>query len=194
MVEIVEEENAVGPPGLNPPAKSPLTLKEEGNRLFASTNFQEALAKYSEALDLADSDPLKAALQFNRASAFFRMCKFEECIQGCSEAIVLMPTYVKALFKRALAYEQLGRLDEALADLKRAGELDPELSRTEVATIQRIENKMDAKLELDKAEMMSSLKELGNKFLNNFGMSTDDFKLEKDPATGSYNLKMGKNS
>ena len=32
------------------------------------------------------------------------------------------------------------------------------------------------------------LKELGNGILGKFGMSLDNFKAEKDPTTGSYNI------
>ena len=33
------------------------------------------------------------------------------------------------------------------------------------------------------------LKELGNMVLGKFGLSVDNFKAEKDPATGSYSIK-----
>ena len=36
--------------------------------------------------------------------------------------------------------------------------------------------------------MLGKLKELGNGILGKFGMSLDNFKAEKDPATGSYNI------
>ena len=35
---------------------------------------------------------------------------------------------------------------------------------------------------------MGKLKDLGNSILGNFGMSLDNFKAEKDPTTGSYNI------
>ena len=43
------------------------------------------------------------------------------------------------------------------------------------------------KLEQQKEEL-GKLKELGNGILGKFGMSLDNFKAEKDPATGSYNI------
>ena len=37
-------------------------------------------------------------------------------------------------------------------------------------------------------EMLGKLKELGNSLLGKFGMSLDNFKAVKDPATGSYSI------
>jgi hypothetical protein len=39
-----------------------------------------------------------------------------------------------------------------------------------------------------KDEMMGKLKDFGNMFLNKFGMSTDDFKMQQDAGSGSYNV------
>lgn len=36
--------------------------------------------------------------------------------------------------------------------------------------------------------MLGKLSELGNTILGKFGLSLDNFKAQKDPATGSYNI------
>lgn len=38
------------------------------------------------------------------------------------------------------------------------------------------------------AEMLGKLKDLGNTILGKFGMSIDNFKANKDPATGGYSI------
>ena len=38
------------------------------------------------------------------------------------------------------------------------------------------------------SEMFGKLKDLGNSLLGRFGMSLDNFKAVKDPATGSYSI------
>ena len=58
------------------------------------------------------------------------------------------PDNVKALYRRATAYEQSGKYDEAKADLKRASEIDPEdkavpkLMARVAAQIKRQDDKM----------------------------------------------------
>lgn len=41
-------------------------------------------------------------------------------------------------------------------------------------------------------EVLGKLKDLGNSLLGRFGMSLDDFRAEKDPETGSYSIKFGR--
>ena len=52
----------------------------------------------------------------------------------------------------------------------------------------RLQVAAEKKAEELKEQMMGQLKELGNSLLGKFGMSLDNFKAEKDPNTGSYNI------
>ena len=53
----------------------------------------------------------------------------------------------------------------------------------------RLQRKHDEKLEEMKTEALGKLKELGNSFLGNFGMSLDSFKMEQDKTTGSWSIR-----
>jgi tetratricopeptide (TPR) repeat protein len=46
-------------------------------------------------------------------------------IEDCSKAVELNPVYLKAYIRRAQLYEEVEKLDEALADYKKVLELDP---------------------------------------------------------------------
>lgn len=48
-----------------------------------------------------------------------------------------------------------------------------------------------ADAERQQGEAMAALKDMGNAFLKPFGIDLNAFKAEKDPSTGSYNIKFG---
>ena len=128
-----------------------------------------------------------AVYHANRAACSLHLSRPAECVEDCTIAIMLHPKYVKAYLRRAAAHEVLEETEDALRDAKTALEVDPRnaAARREVSRLQKIE---DERLEKLKEETMGKLKDLGNSILGNFGMSLDNFKTVKDPATGSYSI------
>ena len=147
-------------------------------------------SKYSEALEAAPiTAPLQRAIYFsNRAACHMRLEEYSEAAIDCSAALDLHPIYVKALVRRASAFEGMGDYEATLVDLKKVLELEPE-NKAAAASIARVEPLAEKKREEMKEEMMGKLKDLGNTLLGKFGMSLDNFKTEKDPSTGSYSIK-----
>jgi tetratricopeptide (TPR) repeat protein len=172
---------------------SPQQLKEEGNYEFKKGNYTEALSLYDRALSNLSSyteDDMRANLLFNKASCFFHLKRYEEAVKFSTEAITVNPNYFKAYNRRAMSYERLERFEDALSDLDRICELCPS-ERTAIESVRmRILAASETKLDKDKAEVMDGLKKIGNSILGSFGMSLDNFKMEKDPSTGSYSVKM----
>lgn len=111
-----------------------------------------------------------------------------EAIEDCSAAIKLDPQYVKAMVRRAQAYEKVEKLPEALADYKKVCEIDGSVAVAREG-VKRLEPIVKDLQEKQMAEMMSQLKGFGNTLLGKFGLSLDNFKMEKDPATGSYSVQ-----
>ncbi len=124
----------------------------------------------------------------NRAACYMRQGEHAQAAMDCSSALNLDTTYLKAILRRAAAYEAMGELEKSLVDLQKAKELDP--GNASVAeSLARVQPAVEKEREAMKEEMMGKLKELGNTVLGKFGLSLDNFKAEKDPATGSYSIK-----
>lgn len=75
-------------------------------------------AKYEEALRIAPESAKKqrAVYYANLAACHLRTKHFEDAVQDSTAALELEPEYVKALLRRAAAYEELDDLEHALAD------------------------------------------------------------------------------
>ena len=88
-----------------------------------------------------------------------------------------------------LAREQKGGDDYygALDDAKASCEVDG--TKEAIEAVRRLEPIVKQRQEEQKEEMIGKLKDLGNMFLGNFGLSCDNFKMEQDPNTGGYSMK-----
>lgn len=53
----------------------------------------------------------------------------------------------------------------------------------------RLQKLYDERMNKMKDEALGKLKDLGNSILGNFGMSLDNFKMQQDPKTGSWNIR-----
>ena len=100
----------------------------------------------------------------------------------------------KTLLRRALAKSTAGgwaNLQGAEEDYKTLSQ-SPNLSSQDRRVVQRALVELPARINVAKesemGEMMGKLKELGNGILKPFGLSTDNFKMNKDEKTGGYSM------
>lgn len=158
------------------------TLKEEGNTLFKSSEWQESIEKYTQALRcrLAPAET-RAIYYLNRGMSYRRLEEYEKTIDDTSWALKLRPDYDKARRVRKAAAEKTGKWNLVLEDAKALGIAGAELSRLEAKAKEDQERKQ--------AEALGQLKEMGNSLLKTFGLSLDNFKMDKDPSSGSYNVR-----
>ncbi|KAG6848255.1 hypothetical protein H0H93_001897 [Arthromyces matolae] len=102
-------------------------LKEEGNVAFKSSKFEEAIAKYGEALDrIGESEEeggggqIRATLLSNRATTLLKLERHEEALVDTDASLILAPHSFKALRTRARLNLHLEKYDASTADFKSA--------------------------------------------------------------------------
>ena len=118
-------------------------LRMQGNQLYESRAFPEALEKYRAALsivdlvagtnpgDQAEIDKNRAATLMNVAAAHMGMQAFGEAIRNLNEANRIVPNHPKLLMRRARALTRRGAFEEARADIT-ACEAQNVVSRDEI--------------------------------------------------------------
>ncbi|KAJ2885789.1 TOM (translocase of outer membrane) complex component, partial [Coemansia asiatica] len=92
------------------------SLKSRGNKFFQAKRYSKAIELYTQALRF-DEDPV---FYSNRAACYAADNNYPLVIEDCSSALKLEPRYVKALMRRAQAYESTERFRESLYDFTTA--------------------------------------------------------------------------
>ncbi|KAG5234712.1 cytoskeletal protein [Salix suchowensis] len=96
-------------------------LKEEGNKRFQNKDFAGALEQYDNALRLTPkTHPDRAVFHSNRAACLMQMkpIDYETVISECTMALQVQPQFVRALLRRARAYEAIGKYELAMQDVQ----------------------------------------------------------------------------
>ncbi|KAI6246148.1 DnaJ subfamily C member 7 [Erysiphe necator] len=101
-------------------------MKGEGNVDYKAGRFSEAIEKYSEALEIDQSNKsTNSKLLLNRALCHLRLKNYKAAIADCERAIILDPSYTKARKTKATATGQSGDWAGAVREWKELQELDP---------------------------------------------------------------------
>jgi len=171
-----------------------LEFKQEGNKLFNEKNYSEAIDQYAQAIHTMDGGhgeyPQECSIFFgNRAACYAALGHNEDTIKDCTASLTLVPTYTKALARRAAAYESNNQLQKALDDYERLYTIDPTLKSAIDAKV-RLPPLVKEQQEKEAAEALGKLKDFGNTILGKFGLSLDNFNFQKDPTSGSYSVNM----
>lgn len=158
-------------------------LKAEGNAAFSAKDGALALEKYNAALRSAHlRDGERAVLWANCAAVHVRAEDWAAVKRDAGKALAKEPGMRKALLRRKLACEKEEDWRQASEDAKALGCKEGEVMALEI--------KAKEKAERETAEAMKQLKGLGNSLLGAFGMSLDNFQMDKDLDTGGYSVKM----
>ncbi|KAF9729573.1 TOM (translocase of outer membrane) complex component [Paraphaeosphaeria minitans] len=113
-------------------------LKAAGNKAYGSKEYNRAIDLYGQAL-LCKQDPV---FYSNRAACWNAMSNWDKVIDDTTAAINLDNEYVKALNRRANAYEQVDRNSEALLDFTASCIIDGFRNESSAQSVERLLKKV----------------------------------------------------
>ncbi|XP_014346656.1 aryl-hydrocarbon-interacting protein-like 1 isoform X4 [Latimeria chalumnae] len=116
-------------------------LHGEGNRLFKLGRYEEATAKYQEAV---------ICLKNLQTKCLLKKGEYYEVLEHTTDIINHHPAALKAYFLRAKAHMEVWNEAEAKADFQKVLELDPEMRRAVKKELRVLECRMQLKNEEDK--------------------------------------------
>jgi tetratricopeptide (TPR) repeat protein len=105
-------------------------LKAEGNAHYSRGELAAAADCYQRALSSGGSSlsgSERATLHKNLAAVAVKQSQWRSAVEHCEAALSHCPTDVKALYRRALALEQLGQISAAAKDMLQAAQLQPKV-------------------------------------------------------------------
>ncbi|KAG5513876.1 hypothetical protein PMAC_000498 [Pneumocystis sp. 'macacae'] len=170
--------------------------KLNGNEMFRQAFFDAAIASYQKALNICSPNAKnqRAIYHANIAACYIRQELWDQAVDACTQALKEDPSYVKAMHRRAQANEKIATwssLNAALLDYENIEKGLPQTSpilKSIKESISKLKSKLSEAQEKEKAQMLGQLKTLGNNILGKFGLSTDNFKVIKNPQTGGYSI------
>ena len=97
-------------------------LKAEGNKAFAAKDFETAVQKFSEAIEL---DPTNHVLYSNRSGAYASLKQYEKALEDADKTIQIKPDWAKGWGRKGTAEHGIGNLVAAKDAFDEALKLDP---------------------------------------------------------------------
>ena len=98
-------------------------LKSIGDEFFYENMFEEAIEKYTLALDFDSDDKYKIYL--NRCLSFYKLKKYNKALSDAIKATRLKPDNAKSWGRLGSCLSALGRKSQSIYAFKKAYELEP---------------------------------------------------------------------
>ncbi|OAD61633.1 Sperm-associated antigen 1 [Eufriesea mexicana] len=95
--------------------------REKGNEAFRVGDYKEALKHYNTSIKMNSN----IITYNNRAMTYIKLQRYENALTDCNMVLSVEYTNIKALLRRAVSLEHLGKSSQALADYEAALTLEP---------------------------------------------------------------------
>jgi import receptor subunit TOM70 len=169
-------------------------LKAAGNKAYGSKDYNKAIELYGKAI-ICKPDPI---FYSNRAACYNALGEWQQVVDDTSAAIALDSEYVKALNRRANAYEHQEKFSEALLDYTASCIIDSFRNEQSAQSVERLlkkvaENKAKVILESKDKKLPSAM--FIRNYLNSFRPKSLPAGLEEtaelDEESGKGQLRAG---
>ena len=169
-------------------------LKAAGNKAYGSKDYNKAIELYGKAI-LCKPDPVYYS---NRAACYNVLSDWDKVVEDTSAAIAMDSEYVKALNRRAHAYEHLGMFSEALLDYTASCIIDGFKNEQSAQSVERLLKKVaekKGKAILEKKQNKLPSATFVSNYLQSFRARPPpeglEEKAELDESTGKGQLQRG---
>lgn len=165
-------------------------LKKTGNTAYAKKDYAAAIEHYTKAIETVPDHVYYS----NRAACFAAMNDQDKVIEDTTASLKLEPTYIKALNRRALAYDTVGRHQEALLDYTASSIMDNFQNEAAAGAIERLLKKIaetkSKEMLAERSDRMPSYSFIGA-YLDAFRQQPAPEITSDDESLGDVHLKRG---
>ncbi|CAD2214084.1 stress-inducible protein STI1 [Angomonas deanei] len=100
-------------------------FKSKGNDAFKAKKYKEAIDWYTKAIEVDPNCEAAGALYSNRAASWQGLNEFEKAAGDAECCIKVRPDWLKGYFRKGVALQSLGRIDEAQKAFQGALKVEP---------------------------------------------------------------------
>lgn len=95
--------------------------REKGNEAFRAGDYEEALEHYNTSIQMNSN----IITYNNRAITYIKLQRYEDALNDCNVVLSIEYTNIKALLRRAVSLDHLGKSSQALVDYEAALKVEP---------------------------------------------------------------------
>lgn len=139
-------------------------FKTQGNDAFKAKKYEDAIRFYTQAIQVDPNCEAAAAIYSNRAASYAALGKYQLALQDADDTVRVKPAWLKGHFRRGVALEALGRLDEGVRAFEDALTTEPQNEEVQerLNALRARVKERNEKTRPDQCRTMEEAKTIGN--------------------------------